>query len=63
MKTYTLFLRNGETPSSAFESVLCRSDAEALGQARQLLEQRDEFDTVEVCFGDTLLFCLAAPVR
>jgi hypothetical protein len=56
MKTYTLFLRTGEEPPGAFEPVLCRTDAEALGQARLLLERRPEFDTVEVCFGDMLLF-------
>ena len=58
MKTYTLYLRNGEEPSTAFEPALCRSDAEALSHARQLLERRPEFDTVEVCFGETLLFRL-----
>jgi hypothetical protein len=58
MKTYTLFLRNGEEPPAAFEPALCRTDAEALGKARELLERRPEFDTVEVCFGDTLLFRL-----
>jgi hypothetical protein len=59
MKTYTLYLRTGEeTPASTFEPVLCRSDAEALGHARQLLERRPEIDTVDVCFGETVLFQL-----
>jgi len=58
MKTYTLYLIRGDEPAAAFEPVLCRTDAEALGRARQLLERRAEFDTVEVCFGETVLFRL-----
>lgn len=58
MKTYTLYLKNGDEPPSAFEPALCRTDAEALGMARGLLERRPEFDTVEVCFGETILFRL-----
>lgn len=58
MKTYTLYLKNGDEPPSAFEPALCRTDAEALGEARVLLERRPEFDTVEVCFGETVLFRL-----
>lgn len=59
MKTYTLYLISGDEPSAAFEPALCRTDAEALGEARRLLDRRPEFDTVEVCFGETLLFRLA----
>ncbi|MDR3512370.1 MAG: hypothetical protein P4L73_12105 [Caulobacteraceae bacterium] len=61
MKTYTLYLKNGDEPPSAFEPALCRTDAEALGVARSVLERRPEFDTVEVCFGETLLFSVARP--
>lgn len=56
MKTYTLYLKNGEEPAGTFEPALCRDDAEALGKARELLDSRPEFDTVEICFGDTVLF-------
>ncbi len=58
MKTYTLYLRSGEEPPATFEPALCRTHAEAFGQARLLLERTPEFDTVEVCFGETLLFRL-----
>jgi hypothetical protein len=59
MKTYTLYLKNGDEPARTFEPALCRNDAEALGEARALLERRPEFDSVEICFGDTVLFELS----
>lgn len=58
LKTYTLYFRkDGEEPVSApVEPALCASDAEAFQEARRRLAARTEFDSVEVCFGDDLLF-------
>jgi hypothetical protein len=55
-RTYTVYLRNGGGDDASFIPCLCRSDTEALSQARALLAEHPECEAVEVFFGGDLLF-------
>jgi hypothetical protein len=59
LKTYTLYLRDGAS-DDRFEPALCNSDWEARSRAAALLVQHPECETVEVFFGDDLLFRVGA---
>lgn len=59
LKTYTLYLRDGSTPSR-FEPALCRTDAEAMARANTLLALHPECATVDVFLGDVCLFTMTA---
>jgi len=51
LKTYTLYLRDG-SPRRRFEPALCRTDADAMARAREVLAAHPECEAVEVFFGD-----------
>ena len=55
LKTYTLFLIDNQ-PTPRFEPLMALTDADALGRARELLDAHPEYETVEVCFGQEVLF-------
>jgi hypothetical protein len=56
LTTYTLYLRGARGKPDRFEPFLGRSGGEAIGRARELLEQNPDYEAVDVCFGDTELF-------
>jgi hypothetical protein len=55
LRTYTLFLYDGTEPPR-FEPALCRTPAEAMERAREVLDRSPECRSVEVFFGETRLF-------
>jgi hypothetical protein len=56
-KTYTLYLRDGGD-AVRFVPALCERDAEAIARARMLLAQHPECETIEIFFGEKLLFTI-----
>ena len=54
-KTYTFYLRDGGE-QLRFEPVICRTDAEAMARAREMLALHSECEAIEVFFGDQQLF-------
>ncbi|MEI9966006.1 MAG: hypothetical protein WDM92_16565 [Caulobacteraceae bacterium] len=60
-KTYTLYLWDGAAAPVGFEPALCISDAEAIRRAREILEERDDLEAVEVHFGGDMLFRIHRP--
>ena len=63
LKTYTLYLRDGETGPAAFEPVMCMDDSEVVAKALQVLESNPHYHAVDVFFGDTELFRVKQPLR
>jgi hypothetical protein len=59
--TYTLYLRGAGEEPDAFEPFLGRTGSEAIERARILLEEKPQYDGVDVFFGDTQLFSVARP--
>ena len=61
LTTYTLYLRGGPNSPDPFEPFLGRTGSEAIERARTLLEQRPQYEAVEVFFGDNRLFRVQRP--
>lgn len=59
-KTYTFYLRDG-SDRNRFEPGLCRSDAEAMARARELLALHAECHAIEAFFGEEFLFRFVRP--
>jgi hypothetical protein len=59
--TYTLYLRGMGAEPDAFEPFLGRTSSEAIERARLILEQKPQYEGVDVFFGDTQLFSVARP--
>ena len=58
LKTYTLYMRD-DGAAVRFVPAMCASDAEAIRRARELLADHPECATIEVVFGEQLLFTIA----
>jgi len=56
LKTYTVYLRDGRDGPSAFEPVLCRTPAEAMTLAREILARHPQCEGADVFFGGEELF-------
>ena len=57
LKTYTLYLRDGGE-AVRFVPALCKTDADAIARARMLLVEHPECATIEIFFGEKLLFTI-----
>jgi len=54
LKTYTFYLRD-ERDDARFEPAMCRTDAQAMAHARELLEVDEACHAIDVYLGDDFL--------
>ena len=55
LRTYTIYLLDDQA-RPRFKPVLARTDADALREARKLLDAHPECKAIEVHFGEDILF-------